>query len=254
MYKGFNMYFDWEDKDCYNKGLKIFEEHSLEVKSALNYFINQDGTIDGSMLQQEWFPQIDADVFLSHSHNDEEKAITLAGWIDDRLGLKTFVDSCIWGYSNTLLKNLDDKYSLLKENSYSYVKSNRAAGHVHMMLSTALTMMIDNAECFIFLNTPNSVNLSDDIELTQSPWIYSEITTSKYIRETLRRKSLILEKAEKDKIFAKIGAPPPFKVEYKLDLNHLKYVNWHSIRKEWASGARQIPKKHGLDILYSLTA
>lgn len=168
--------------------------------------------------------------------------------MNDRFGLKTFIDSCIWGHSNQLLKDLDNIYSILKENSYDYTKSNRAAGHVHMILSTALTMMIDNAECFMFLHTPNSINLSDEIALTQSPWIYSEITISKLIRKHARRKSVILEKA--DKTFAKGGEV--LEIEYKLGLDHLLEINWQDVRNPWISRARVIPKKHPLDILFEL--
>jgi hypothetical protein len=52
-----------------------------------------------------------------------------------------------------------------------------------MMLSTALSMMIDKAECLFFLNTPNSIQATEAIDRTKSPWIYHEISISSLIRK-----------------------------------------------------------------------
>ena len=60
-----------------------------------------------------------------------------------------------------------------------------------MMLSSALTEMIDKCECAIFLNTPNSINVSDEIskasdvkkEATLSPWIYHELSVLNIIEK-----------------------------------------------------------------------
>ena len=62
--------------------------------------------------------------------------------------------------------------------------------HVHMMLDTALTEMIDNTECIMFYNTPNSVLLADDLQkiknekkkVTLSPWIYHELAMTSLVR------------------------------------------------------------------------
>ena len=55
---------------------------------------------------------------------------------------------------------------------YDYNKRNYSTSHVHMMLSTALTMMMDEAECVIFLNTPNALSTKDIVHKTESPWIF----------------------------------------------------------------------------------
>ncbi len=41
---------------------------------------------------------------LSHSHKDKKLAIEFAEWLKKEAGLTTFIDSCILGYSNELLK------------------------------------------------------------------------------------------------------------------------------------------------------
>ena len=68
---------------------------------------------------------------------------------------------------------------------------NYTTSHVHMMLSTALTEMIDKTECIIFFNTPNSINLAEELEkvktaekkhTTTSPWIYHELSMTTMLR------------------------------------------------------------------------
>lgn len=45
-----------------------------------------DGSIDGTNLSDEWFQKIQSDIFISHSHNDENLAYALAGWLKDTFG------------------------------------------------------------------------------------------------------------------------------------------------------------------------
>lgn len=93
----------------------------------------------------------------------------------------------VWGYCNDLLKKIDDKYCLSNSPyyKYDYDKRNNSTAIVHMMLSTALTQMMDKCECIMFLNTQQS-NLEDcygnDVQ-TASPWIYHELSTMKVLRK-----------------------------------------------------------------------
>ena len=56
-----------------------FETKKNDIRTSLNDYINEDGYLDCSELESEWFPNIPCDVFISHSHADEEKAMSLAG-------------------------------------------------------------------------------------------------------------------------------------------------------------------------------
>ncbi len=164
MYKGFNLSLN-DDlfQDYYKTGEQLNTINESAVKDALDSFLGANGKIDGSKLQEHWFPQIKADVFISHSHKDRDTALGLAGWLSESFGLKPFIDSCVWGYANDLLQEIDNKYSLLTVNqsvtTYEYLHCNRTSAHVHMMLATALQMMINNTECLFFLNTPNAINV-----------------------------------------------------------------------------------------------
>ena len=173
------------------KGRDIFESTSSKVRKDLKEFILNNGHIDGTALKEHWFPTINADIFLSHSHNDLEKVKGFAGWLYDTFGLTSFIDSCVWGYCDELLQEIDDEYCWQPKNkTYNYKKRNYTTSHVHMMLASALTEMIDQCECTIFYNTPNSITVSSELskvkdikkEITLSPWIYHELSVLSTIR------------------------------------------------------------------------
>src|SRR5690554_2728388 len=192
MYTGFNLEFKryfTEPQESYYlaKGKDLFKQYSNKVEQKLEELILENGNIDGGRMQTNWFPTVEADIFLSHSHKNENSAIALCGYLYENMGIKTFIDSCIWGYSADLLKKLDEEFCKKEDGLYDYNKRNFTTSNVHMMLSTALTKMIDKVECLFFLNTPDSISFEKGVKSTTlSPWIYSEIETSKMInRKTL---------------------------------------------------------------------
>lgn len=129
----------------------------------------------------DWFTPIRSHIFLSHSHDDEEMVKQLAGYLKHTYGIECFIDSCVWGYANDLLKEIDNRYCRYQETDgqffYEYDNRNRSTSHVHMLLNGALAKMINKTECLFFINTPNSVNAQDveNPSKTASPWIYSEL-------------------------------------------------------------------------------
>lgn len=108
-----------------------------------------DLRLDGDLIQKEWFPEKDWDVFLSHSHNDLDKALKIKVLLE-HFGLKVFVDSTVWGFADNLLRKIDDAYAQRSEGHYYYNKRNQTTAAVHLMLSTALTQVMDNAEAVFF--------------------------------------------------------------------------------------------------------
>lgn len=167
-------------KEYESIGKSYYRTIKTDFQESLKAFISEDGIIDGTKLQQNWFPiKNQFDVFLSHSHNDEELAISLAGFLKTKLNLDIFIDSCLWGYSNNLLRKIDKKYCRHTNGiSFDYNKRNYSTSHVHMMLSIALARMVDNCEAIFFLNSENSISLNEEIkkERTSSPWIYNELS------------------------------------------------------------------------------
>lgn len=242
MYIGFDLKTDEVFNEYRAIGESIFTSNKNYIKEEINKFLLGDGSINGSEMQNNWFPQIKADIFISHSHADKNIAIGLAGWLKDKFDLNVFIDSCVWGYADDLLKIIDDKYCRnIDDTMYIYEKRNFSTSHVHMMLSTALTMMIDHTECIFFVNSPSSIVTSDVISYTKSPWIYYEIAMSQYIRRKVpNRKRVIIKKG----IFEKA-----LDIKYKLDLKHLNEINQINL-KVWEDSYLQNKTKHPLDILY----
>jgi hypothetical protein len=145
-------------------GTNIFTNFKEKISETLKPFIGVNGIVNVKNLQEHWFPQIKADIFLSHSHKDAELATIVAGILKEELGLTTFIDSCIWGDSRGLLELLDHEHCYNQEsNTYDYKRRNYTTNHLYIMLAQSLTKMIDQTECLMFLNTPNSISIKNDI-------------------------------------------------------------------------------------------
>lgn len=250
MFRGFELKNLRKDifNDSFEKYLRIgetdFDKYELEIGETIKEFNKIDGSIDGDKMQSAWFPQFDADIFLSHSHADKDLVIAFAGWLKNFFDLKVFVDSCIWGHSKILQNIIDEKYSKIGDRKYDYDKALYASSHVHMMLNTALMQMIDNCECIIFLNTPNSVKPTEVINKVVSPWIYSEIGMTKLIKRKKINEHRFKKLYEETKTFS------AFEIEYNLDTKHLTQltitdlINW---KNSFANKSG-----YALDYLYKL--
>ena len=262
MWRGFNVRI--HDKDLYNQyysiGKSLYDKQTSSAKDTLDRYCNADGSLNASEMEKHWFPLIKADIFISHSHRNKKLAISLAGFISNKFGLSSFIDSCIWGYSDELLKMIDDEcckdnpphYDKDNPPHYDYDKRNRSTSHVHMMLSAALSMMIDKTECLFFLNTPQSIKprevINEEDNITNSAWIYSELTISKLIRKKKPGRMLLIKKGSRlDEATAEWH-----EIEHKADLTHLKPITQEDLN-DWAR-KRQSPHSnestHSLDILY----
>lgn len=265
MHKGFELFINSSAFNAghYKRYLALGRERYDSVKTnvedTINSFVLQNGKIDGSKMQANWFPQLEADIFISHSHIDEGLAIALSEWLYSVFGLSVFIDSCVWGYADRLLKLIDDEYCLNQGGqTYSYTKRNYSTSHVHMMLSTALTMMIDKAECILFLNTPNSITPYDVVSKTKSPWIYSEIAMTNLVRqkpvEEYRLERIVESYSEGGEIRKGLD------VEYIVNTEHLTKIDvddlstWNTSWQFKGNKYSDDYMQHALDILYYITS
>lgn len=89
------------------KGAELYDDHEIMVRDCLSKFISSDGIVNGSELRENWFSVETTDVFISHSHKDINKVKAFAGWLYYRFGLTSFIDSCVWGYCDDLLHEID---------------------------------------------------------------------------------------------------------------------------------------------------
>lgn len=236
-------------------GTELFQEHSQIVKSKLKLFLLPDGSFDASKMRENWFPQIKADIFLSHAHADEKLAKRLAGYFKSEFGLTTFIDSCVWGHADMLLKKIDKETCYNEDTkTYDYNIRNYTTTHVHMMLASALHEMIYNTETLMLLNTEKSVktNVKDLIKKTESGWIFSEIKMSKLVEkrspwEHDNRKQK-LEKGGTVMFSKDLNEAKSF--VHEIDTSHLYELNWEDI-KEWKKEHNN-KTYHPLDTLYKL--
>lgn len=261
MYSKFNYspspeFYNSTLKDYLTIGNEIFNKHESEVQNCLSKYINEKGIINGTDLKEHWFSISDKNIFISHSHKDLDMVKAFAGWLYKNFGLKAFIDSCSWGYCDDLLRKIDNKYCYDEETKiYNYNLRNYTTSHVHMMLSTALSEMMDKTECVIFFNTPNSIILRDELdkvkkkEKTVSPWIYHELSMVTLLKETKPvRNKLILEHSAQ--------RADEFKVEYDVEKllkkmtvltdNHL--LSWQNV---WNKRPLKL-KEEALDALYKI--
>jgi hypothetical protein len=189
-------------EQCAEQGSQIANKRKEEVGKKLQeyQFPKNADEVDLSKVINDWFPSGEYDIFLSHSHQDEKIAIAISYYLKKVFSLNCFVDSCVWGYVETLLRKLDEKYS----NGNDYDCRNGTTAHVHLMLNSALMEVMRSSTAFIFLQTSNSLETErKGVEnWTYSSWIYSELSMSRVMSNILYQKKLpvssriILESAQ----------------------------------------------------------
>ena len=235
-------------KQSYHEiGDELYKKHIREIKDNLTKFENMSAELSGNDIMEKWFPEIEADIFLSHSHQDKKLVIAFAGWLKHHFNLTAFIDSSVWGYADNLLKIIDKKYCWNSDTqTYSYSKRNYSTSHVHMMLSTALMNMMDRCECIIFVNTPKSFTPEEEIHqgTTLSPWIFSEITMSQLLRQTEPNRSTIAMDAAL--------TTESLEIKYSMDLNHLISLTVDNL-KTWEQRVKNHKGPENLDILYKIS-
>lgn len=244
MYTGFNLKTDWVDENYYNEGQKIIALNKENVKKPLQTFATKNGIINGKNIQEHWFPQIEADVFISYSHDDEKKALSLAGFLKTEMDLDVFIDAAVWGYADELLRELDIANCYNKASGlFNYYARNRSTSHIHMMLATALSMMINRTECLFFIN-PDGISFQDSITHTPSPWIYYEIGMSALLKKEDKSAFRGNHRTKKFSMFESIT------IKYPLNTGHLQDITDADIQT-WHENYKTVEKKHfSLDVLY----
>lgn len=257
MYKGFNVKLgDDNPFEFYQAiGLAEFKQDKTTWKNHLEEY-SQNGVINAAKLQDAWFAQRHADVFISHSHSDINLAASVAGWLKTEFGLTSFIDSAVWGHAEALQRQLDDAHNLdTKTRTYNYKASNRACAHVHMMLCGALSSMLHRTECVFFLNTPSSIVTEDAIKdssgaLTASPWIYYELITTKFI-EKYRPSRHIVEAARSEKTQGSTIALDSLEMVHTAEIEHLIDIDSYDL-KQWRN--RGLKTTDALDYLYKMNS
>lgn len=261
MYKGFEIIGlskdSWGGEKYFNKSIEYGKNSLLDYTNLINEelpkLIINDTILDGNRLASDWFKDIKADVFISHSHSDLPLALALAGWLYKYWKIQSFIDSQVWGSADQLLKKIDVKYSRnkLSENNFSYEKRNFTTSHVHNILLMSIARVINQTECFIFLNTNRAIPIKQGIEeSTLSPWLYSEIEISSMLKEQPLTRTTYFSKREKTKPLFE-SATELFNTAYKLNKDHLLPIDKNQLyylQNNYSS----VNKYQLLDLLYEL--
>ncbi|WP_208389105.1 toll/interleukin-1 receptor domain-containing protein [Helicobacter pylori] len=117
-------------------------------------------------------PQLkNAQVFLSHSHADRNKALEVKGYLEEDLDAEcVFIDSLFWDYKDDVLNKLAE-YAEYDDNDISVIED-----AFTLILRESLQDMIEKCPYFVFLQSKNSVSLNQGLSrITYSAWIYEEL-------------------------------------------------------------------------------
>lgn len=251
----FNEIIDYYIEIAKRENLKLVKHFPFLNVSTLK----EEIILDAKQIMKEYFPQYNRfDIFLSHSHNDIDLALTIAGILKKEFHLNVFVDSIVWRNCTDLLRSIDKIYCRRKDGLYDYNKRNYSTSHVYLILMNSLNMMIDECEALFFLNTPNSISLKDnlnniyDLDKTLSPWIFSELQTSEIIRKKVPERLLSKETRlfSENKNLIPINESYQFWIEYEAKLDHLTEMSQDDFFK-WIYSDYDNPNK-ALDGLYEI--
>ncbi len=106
----------------------------------------------------------DAQVFLSHSHADKNKALKVKGYLESKTKHEVFVDSLFWDYKDDALNELA-----------KYDDTSKIKDAFTLILRESLEDMIKKCPYFVFLQSDNSVSNQGLSRITYSAWIYEEL-------------------------------------------------------------------------------
>lgn len=263
MYRGFNLKLDediFSDKEK-NYYSKIAERKILKLVKHFPFLnvstLKEKNILDAKQIMDDYFPKYDRfDIFLSHSHNDINLALTISGILKEEFNLNVFVDSIVWRNCTDLLRNIDEEYCRRKDGLYDYNRRNYSTSHVYLILMNSLNMMIDECEALFFLNTPDSILLKDnlnnidDLDKTLSPWIFSELQTSEIIRKKIPKRFSKETKLFSDNKTIPTNENYQFGIEYEAKLDHLTEMS-PDIFLKWINRYYCNPNE-ALDDLYKI--
>ncbi len=169
--------------------LPIFELDRIaqKIRNILKkHGSRKDIILNHRELQEAFFspfkPQLkNAQVFLSHSHADKDKALEVKNYLENQTKRKVFIDSLFWDYKDDVLNELAEYDDISKiEDAFT------------LILRESLQDMIKKCPYFVFLQSKNSVSNQGLSQITYSAWIYEELRIANtFIADTTIKESHI---------------------------------------------------------------
>ncbi|GAA6806464.1 toll/interleukin-1 receptor domain-containing protein [Helicobacter pylori] len=140
---------------------------------------NDDTILNHNKIKEAFFspfkPQLkNAQVFLSHSHADKNKALKVKNYLEEDLDAEcVFIDSLFWDYKDNIVKEMS-----------KYDNTSKIEDAFTLILRESLQDMIEKCPYFVFLKNKNSVSDQGLSRITYSAWIYEELKIAHSIRES----------------------------------------------------------------------
>ncbi len=139
---------------------------------------NDDTILNHNEIKEAFFspfkPQLkDAQVFLSHSHADRNKALEVKNYLESKTNHRVFIDSLFWDYKDNIVKEMS-----------KYDNTSKIEDAFTLILRESLQDMIEKCPYFVFLKNKNSVSDQGLSHITYSAWIYKELKIAHSIRES----------------------------------------------------------------------
>ncbi len=139
---------------------------------------NDDIILNYDKIKEAFFspfkPQLkDAQVFLSHSHADKNKALKVKNYLESETNHRVFIDSLFWDYKDDVLNEFE-----------KYDNTSKIKDAFTLILRESLQDMIEKCPYFVFLQSNNSVSNQGLSCTTYSAWVYEELKIAHSIRES----------------------------------------------------------------------
>ncbi|GAA7786092.1 toll/interleukin-1 receptor domain-containing protein [Helicobacter pylori] len=130
---------------------------------------NDDIILNHNKIKEAFFSPFklqlkNAQVFLSHSHADKNKALKVKNYLESETNHRVFIDSLFWDYKDNVLNKLA-----------KYDNTSKIKDAFTLILRESLQDMIEKCPYFVFLQSNNSVSNQGLSRTTYSAWIYEEL-------------------------------------------------------------------------------
>ncbi|WRC86400.1 toll/interleukin-1 receptor domain-containing protein [Helicobacter pylori] len=156
---------------CSNNQAHQVNEAAKKIDKLIkNAPYSNDGIIlNHNKIKEAFFspfkPQLkNAQVFLSHSHADKNKALKVKGYLESETNRRVFIDSIFWDYKDDVLNELA-----------KYDDTSKIKDAFTLIIRESLEDMIKKCPYFVFLQSKNSVSNQGLSQITHSAWIYEEL-------------------------------------------------------------------------------
>ncbi len=168
-----------ENQSILKPSARLFNHQAHQVNEAAKKIYelienakhpNDDIILNHSEIKEAFFspfePQLkNAQVFLSHSHADKNKALKVKNYLEEDLDAEcVFIDSLFWDYKDNVLKEMS-----------KYDNTSKIEDAFTLILRESLQDMIEKCPYFVFLQSDNSVSNQGLSRITYSAWIYEEL-------------------------------------------------------------------------------